>query len=269
MEIAPGIYDVPIGLEAKLGFLAPKVYLVTASEAAIIDSAYGDDDGTANLIKYLGTFPQLQLSYLIITHAHPDHISGAAGIKRKTGIDILLHSAEKTDIPIDRLVEDGEIISLGGIELEVVHTPGHNPGHICLYIRRDKIMFTGDHVLSKSTTALQPPWGDMARYIESLKKLLDYDVDLMLPAHGPPITEPRQRVEYLIQHRLEREEQIIGLLQQGKDTVKQIVGQAYPDLTGFLLAVAKGQVCAHLVKLEQEGKVSVLGNGRDTRYILN
>ena len=268
MEIAPGIHDVPIGLDSKLGPLAPKVYLVASREGAIIDSAYGDDVVTSNLLKYLDTVPQLQLSYLIITHAHPDHISGAAGIKRKTGVKIVLHAAERTDIPIDKVVEDGEIISLGGINLEVVHTPGHNPGHICLYIRQAKIMFTGDHVLS-STTALQPPWGDMAQYIDSLRKLLDYDIDLMLPSHGPPITEPHQRVEYLIQHRLEREEQIITLLKQGKGTVKKLVVEIYPELTGFLHAVAKGQISAHLVKLEQEGKVSVRGNGNDTRYILN
>jgi glyoxylase-like metal-dependent hydrolase (beta-lactamase superfamily II) len=268
MEIAPGVHDVPIGLEPKLGPLAPKVYLVASHEGAIIDAAYGDDVVTSNLMKYLGTIPQLQLSYLIITHAHPDHISGAAGIKKKTGAKIVLHSAERTDIPIDKVVKDSEIISLGGMDLEVVHTPGHNPGHICLYIRRDKIMFTGDHVLSSSTTALQPPWGDMARYIESLKKLLDYDVDLMLPSHGPPITEPRQRVEYLIQHRLEREEQVISLLKQGKKTVKELVAEVYPELTGFLHVVAKGQVSAHLVKLEQEERVSANGSGKDAHYSL-
>jgi len=266
MEIAPGIHDVPIGLESAMGFLAPKVYLVAGSEAAVIDSAYGDNKCTARLIRYLGEFPQLQLAYIVITHAHPDHISGATGIKRGTGADIVLHSAEKTDIPVDQVVENGDIISLGGIELEVVHTPGHNPGHICLYIRREKIMFTGDHVLSSSTTALQPPWGDMSQYIASLRKLLDYDIELMLPSHGPPVTEPRQRVEQLIRHRLEREEQVVGLLRQGKDTIKEMVGQMYPELTGFLRAVAKGQISAHLVKLEQEGRVSVSGNGSDTRY---
>jgi len=127
-------------------------------------------------------------------------------------------------------------------------------------------MFTGDHVLGASTTALQPPWGDMAQYIASLRKLLDYDVDLMLPSHGPPVTEPRRRVEQLIRHRLEREEQIIGLLRQGRETVKQLVGEIYPELTGFLHAVAKGQIAAHLVKLEREGKISVSVNGSDARY---
>lgn len=269
MEIAPGIHDIPIGLDAKLGPLAPKVYLVTGREGAVIDAGYGDNECMDNLVKYVDTFPNLKLAYVIITHAHPDHISGATGIQRRTGASIVLHSAEKTDIPIDKIVEEGESISLGGIDLEVIHTPGHNPGHICLYIRHDRIMFTGDHVLSSTTTALQPPWGDMAQYIDSLRKLLDYDIDLMLPSHGPPITEPRQRIEYLIQHRLEREEQVVELLGSGKGTVKEIVSEIYPELTGFLYVVALGQVSAHLVKLEQEGRASLQDNGKGARYILN
>jgi glyoxylase-like metal-dependent hydrolase (beta-lactamase superfamily II) len=269
MEIASGIHDIPIGLDAKLGPFAPKVYLVTGNKGAVIDAAYGSDEGMDNLIKYVGTFPELKLAYVIITHAHPDHISGATGIHRRTGASIVLHSAEKADIPIDKIVEEGDTISLGGIDLEVIHTPGHNPGHICLYIRQEKIMFTGDHVLANSTTALQPPWGDMAQYIDSLRKLLGYEIELMLPAHGPPITEPRRRIEYLIRHRLEREEQVVKLLGLGKGSVTEIVAQIYPELTGFLHALAVGQISAHLVKLEQEGKVCARGNGKSAHYTLN
>jgi glyoxylase-like metal-dependent hydrolase (beta-lactamase superfamily II) len=123
-------------------------------------------------------------------------------------------------------------------------------------------MFSGDHVLAKTTTALQPPWGDMTQYIESLRKLLKYDIDLMLPAHGPPIKEPRKRIEDLILHRIEREEQVLALLRNGKVTVKEIASEIYPELTGFLYAVAKGQVYAHLVKLEKEDKVSSQGEGQ-------
>ena len=102
----------------------------------------------------------------------------------------------------------------------------------------------------------------MTQYIESLRKLLKYDIDLMLPAHGPPITDACKRIEDLIRHRIEREAQVIVLLGKGKTTVKEIVAEIYPELTGFLYAVAQGQVYAHLVKLEQDGKVISQGEGQ-------
>jgi glyoxylase-like metal-dependent hydrolase (beta-lactamase superfamily II) len=269
MEIASGIHDIPTALDRKLGSLAPKIYLLVGQKGALIDSAYGDEEAVNDVVSYASHAGCTNPSYIIITHAHPDHISGAAMLSRKTGAELVLHSAEKTDLPINQTVEEGDIISLEGIDIEVVHTPGHNPGHICLYIRKDKVMFTGDHVLADSTTALQPPWGDVAQYINSLKKLLSYDIDLMLPAHGPPVTEPKRRVNELIRHRLEREEQVIALLRQGKSMVTEIADVIYPRLTGFSYAVAKGQISAHLAKLEQEGMVSSRGEGKNTRYTMN
>ncbi len=268
MEIARGIHDIPTGLESFLGSFAPRIYLVAGGKGAIIDSGYGSEESTDSIVDYAKDIAGLKLAYIVITHAHPDHISGATRLREKTGARIVLHSADKTDIAVDKVVADGDIISLDGIDLEVVHTPGHNPGHICLYIRKDKIMFTGDHVLAESTTALQPPWGDMAQYINSLRKLLGYDIELMLPAHGPPIREPRRRLEELIEHRLEREEQVIAGLSQGKGTVKELVAEIYPELTGFPYAMAKGQVHAHLIKLEREGKASSKGSGEGARYKL-
>ena len=262
MEIAPGIHDIPTKLDPLMRSSAPRVYFVAGKKGALIDSGYGQDDIADTYIEYAKNVSKAKIDYIIITHAHPDHISGATILTQKTGAQLILHSAEVTDIPIGKRVNDGDVISLGGIDLEVVHTPGHNPGHICLYIRKSKILFSGDHVLAKTTTALQPPWGDMTQYIESLRKLLKYDIELMLPAHGPPIKEPRKRIEELIQHRLEREQQVFELLSKGNTTVKAITSEIYPELSGFLGAVAKGQVYAHLVKLEKEGKVSSQGEGQ-------
>jgi len=268
MQIISGIHDIPTVLDKKLGSLAPKVYLVAGQRGALIDSAYGDEEAMNEVVKYTEQVGCANPSYIIITHAHPDHISGAAMLSRKTGAKLVLHSAEKTDLPINRTVEDGDVISLESIDIEVIHTPGHNPGHMCLYIRKDRIMFTGDHVLADSTTALQPPWGDVAQYVNSLKKLLSYDIDLMLPSHGPPVTEPKKRVNELIRHRQEREEQVIVTLRKGKNTLTDIVEAIYPHLTGFFYTVARGQISAHLVKLEHDGVVFSQGEGKDARYTL-
>ena len=268
MEIAHGIHVIPTGIDRLAGPLVPQVYLVVGEEGALIDSGYGDEGSISSLLDYINNISGLRLTFIVITHAHPDHISGAARLRKETGARIVLHYAEHTDLAVDKVVAEGDIISLNGIDLEVVHTPGHNPGHICLYMRRERIMFSGDHVVGLGTTAINPPNGDMAQYIDSLRKLLAYDIELICPGHGPPLRQPRRRLEELIEHRIEREEQVIDGLRQGKATVKELVAEIYPEIAGFLYKIAKGQVHAHLIKLEREGKVFSRGIGEEALYKL-
>ena len=268
MEIAHGIHAIQADTGPFLSALMPQVYLAVGGEGALIDSGYGDEQSANAIIDYVNYFPGLRLSYIVITHAHPDHINGSASLRETTGATIAIHSAEKSNITAAKEVGEGDIISLNGIDLEVVHTPGHSPGHICLYIRKDRIMFSGDQVVGLGTTAIHPPLGDMAQYIDSLRKLLTYDIELICPGHGTPIRNPRKKLEELVNHRLEREGQIIDRLLQGKATIKELAFEIYPELTGFLYEVAKGQVYAHLIKLENEGKVCSQISDNIIRYEL-
>jgi glyoxylase-like metal-dependent hydrolase (beta-lactamase superfamily II) len=268
MEIAHGIHAIPTDTGPLLSPFMPQVYLAVGGEGALIDSGYGDEHSASAIIDYVNYFPGLRLSYIIITHAHPDHINGSARLKEITGATIVIHSAEQSNITADKEVGEGDIISLNGIDLEIVHTPGHSPGHICLYIRKDRVMFSGDQVVSLGTTAIHPPQGDMKQYIDSLRKLLTYDIELICPGHGTPIRNPRKKLEELINHRQERQEQIIDGLHQGKATIKELAFEIYPELTGFLYEVAKGQVYAHLIKLENEGKVCSQISDNIVRYEL-
>lgn len=271
MEIAPGIHSIPVDKTAFMGFYAPNVYLVVdGAESALIDSGYADEESTLARLDYLRSQGS-RLRYIVLTHAHRDHTGGAAMIRAETGAEVVVHPAEAqyAAVPVDRLVEDGDTLPLGTLRLEVVHTPGHSPGHICLFLTPQRVLFSGDQVVGSGTTAMRPPEGDMAVYIDSLRKLLKYDIAMICPGHGPPVRQARRKVEELIQHRLEREEQVMSGLRGGKATVTELVDEIYPELDRRLVVAAQGQILAHLLKLEREGTVSSQGEGEDTRYTLN
>jgi glyoxylase-like metal-dependent hydrolase (beta-lactamase superfamily II) len=259
LEVAPGVHLIPGGKGPFVGFLAPNAYLVVGKEGALIDSGCSDEASVGSMLDYIGKFDGLRLAHIVITHAHPDHIGGALRIKEATGAVVVLHSRDASgcgQVQADRVVEDGDTVAVDGSGLEVIHTPGHGKGHICVLLQEGGILFSGDHVLGLGTTAMRPPEGDMAQYIDSLRKLLDYDIQLICPGHGPPITAPRRKLEELIQHRLEREQQVLTGLQAGRTTVAELVQHIYPELDSRLYQAAEGQVLAHLIKLEREEKVA-------------
>jgi len=99
----------------------------------------------------------------------------------------------------DARVADGDTITVGGLTVEVVHTPGHTLGSVCLYLREEKALFTGDTALGLGTVAISPPpHGDMALYLQSLERLKGYDCAVMLPGHGQAVHDVRRKLQELI-----------------------------------------------------------------------
>lgn len=265
MEIAPGVHSIPMSTWTFMGIYAPNVYLVAGKEAALVDSGFKDRDAARSRIEYIKKLAPLKLKYIIVTHPHPDHIGGCGAIKKATGAQIVMHSLaagrakREYHVTGDILVEDGDILDIDGVHLEMVFTPGHSPASICVYVQESKVLFTGDHILGIGTTFVDAPDGDMTQYIDSLKKLLKYDIRLVCPGHGPPIHEPERKIEELIAHRQERESQVLASLRRGRKTVARLVAEIYPELDQRLLELARRQVLAHLRKLVRENKVAVAG----------
>jgi glyoxylase-like metal-dependent hydrolase (beta-lactamase superfamily II) len=107
----------------------------------------------------------------------------------------------------------------------------------------------------------------MAEYVRSLKKMQALEAPLLAPGHGPLVREPHRKLQELIDHRQQREDQIVSLLAAGKDNAKDLVKAIYPELDKRLLTMATGQVLSHLHKLQSEGRVTLEGKGAETTVL--
>jgi glyoxylase-like metal-dependent hydrolase (beta-lactamase superfamily II) len=146
----------------------------------------------------------------------------------------------------------------------VLHTPGHESGHCCFYEGGDRVLFSGDNILGYGTAVIHPPDGNMTDYLQSLERLLGFDISLILPGHGPLIGKPEAKIREYIKHRMEREQQVLAALRSGRQTIGDITQLIYKDMSAALQRVAEFSVQAHLEKLMHEGRVKSEGG----RYLL-
>ncbi len=165
----------------------------------------------------------------------------------------------------DVAVATGDVVvSAGGWTMTAVHTPGHTSNHTC-YAFDDgaaRTLFTGDHVMGWSTTVVSPPDGDMAAYLDSLRLVESRSDQVGVPTHGPPIPDLATYVGSLIEHRLERERQVVGAVRDGVGTIPEIVGRLYVATPKWLHRAAARSVLSHLVKLVDDGVVATDTEGR-------
>ncbi len=167
---------------------------------------------------------------------------------------------------------DGDTVARGdGWSMRAVRTPGHTSNHTCFTLETDdaRSLFTGDHVMGWSTTVVSPPDGDMAAYLDSLRKVGGDTYDVGIPTHGPPIRRFGDYVDQLTAHRLDREAQVLAGVRDGLDSVAQLVLRFYADVRPELHQPAARSVLANLVKLVDDGTVVCDAPGRprlDARY---
>jgi hydroxyacylglutathione hydrolase len=143
--------------------------------------------------------------------------------------------------------------------LEVLHTPGHAPNHLCFLLEEERVLFTGDNVLDGMFSVINPArGGDMAVYLDTLTRLEKLRLSRLCPGHGDVIDEPRARIQEYVTHRLDRERQVLKVLKAGPVRISDLVDTLYGDqeLHPKLIEAAGWQMHAHLVKLKAEGKVT-------------
>ncbi|MDB5823035.1 MAG: fold metallo-hydrolase [Herminiimonas sp.] len=254
--------------------LAPKVLRIAAPNPGFMTGAgtnsylLGDADALAVIdpgpaidehIERLLEAGAGKIRWILTTHTHKDHSPAAALLREKTGAEVLGMPAPRFDnqdvaFQPDRVPLDGEVLRIAGVSLRVIHTPGHASNHLCYLLEDEKMLFTGDHIMQGSTVVINPPDGDMAVYLESLRALKSLDVEVLAPGHGFLMEQPHQVVDRLLAHRAKREAKVKeALVKADARSLEQLVQTVYDDVPVQRHAMARRSLLAHLLKLKAEG----------------
>jgi len=264
-----GVSDVPMvpGVASALSrmvrrILAPNpsvftgpgtnTYLVGIDEIAVIDPGPADD---AHL-DAIAACGRDRIRWILVTHTHSDHSPGAAGLKERTGAEVLGFD-ERDDFVPDTEIGDGYELESTEFRLKAVYTPGHASNHLCYVLPTEKLLFSGDHIMSGSTVVIAPPDGDMAAYLKALQRVHEIPLRGIAPGHGSFIDDPKAKVDEYLDHRLARERAIAeALTDAGRATVEELVTAVYTDVPEMLHPIARFSVWAHLRKLADDGRAT-------------
>ena len=213
-EIIPNVY--------QLTNKGVNVILIVEEELTLIDTGLrGSSPQIIDFIHHLGRSPE-EISLIIFTHNHVDHMGGLAELKQLTSAKVAIHKADISDIEnqpsrtgarrkkplnplsstlrsvfsvkfsdVDIQLEGGEVLEpLGG--LEVIHTPGHTPGSTSLFSQQNKLLIVGDALRKRRKTFRLPPKmasSDLTQAIESIKRMAQLDFDILCLGHGLPLSD--------------------------------------------------------------------------------
>ncbi len=288
VQVSPLIRRVIARNPSKYTYLGTGTYIVGHGDVAVIDPGPTIDGHRDALAAALAGE---RVRTIVVTHCHGDHSPLAAWLHETTGAptvafgphgavddepdepdpeDVAADDAAEAPDPHDEpketldlafdpdlRVADGEVAATGpGYTLRAVHTPGHTSNHMCYALDEARALFTGDHVMGWSTTIVSPPDGDMRAYIDSLRKVQGRADSVLWPTHGAPVTDPAPFLQAYLDHRLEREAQVLEMVRAGVTKIVDIVDILYVDVKPELHKPARRSVLAHLVKLVDDGQVA-------------
>ena len=262
---------------SPMTFTGTNTYIIDNGELAIIDPGPINKKHFDNILEITAGRP---VKYIFLTHSHIDHSPLARQLSAELTTPIYGYGASDTglsatmlslidsgyesgsegidyDFIPDNLTKNNDQFELNNNIISVIHTPGHMGNHLCF--QYGKILFSGDHVMNWATSMVSPPYGDLTQFMASCRLLQTREFDLFLPGHGDPVNNPSERVEFLINHRLERERQIKETIKDTPLTALEITELVYTDIDNSLIPAATRNVFAHLIDLSERGLVIFFG----------
>ena len=227
-------------------------YLLEGAVPTLIDAGVGMPPHLAALDAALGGRP---LAQILVTHSHPDHVSGVPALLERWPQAAVRNAHGDS-------CSDGEVITAGDGQVVALHTPGHAPDHCCFFDSATRELFCGDLARLGGTIVIPASkGGNLRQYLEALRRIRALAPRRLLPGHGPPIEDADGLLDQYLQHREQRERQILELLRGGPRSVDQIVGAIYTGLDPSVIPAAADSVLAHLIKLGEDRRAHKSSTG--------
>ncbi len=260
MEVSPSVRAVQVPDDKPMHPQFTSMYIVGKDQVMTIDSGEDLDRYRWMLRGYLAATERAEIALAGITHHHSDHSANLKWLREIYKADVLVHPEgvellEKV-LPEEgvQTLQDNQVLDLGGgVRLQIMHTPGHSVDSMCYYLEDEGVLFTGDTVLGFGTVTMR----DLYTYMHSLERLVALpNLKVICPGHGPLVHDPRERIQGYIDHRNQREREILGVLGEGGEISSwDIMLKVYGDLEAKFRRAASGNVETHLTKLEKEGRL--------------
>ncbi len=260
--IAPWLLRMPLRTPTLPPATQTNHYLLGDGDLLVIDPATPHKDSQARLIALLegligaGRRPV----GLLLTHHHGDHVGAATALADHLQVPILAHAETarllKDEVAVDRLLSGGErVLSCSdGRHWQVLHTPGHAPGHLIVSDGRSGLI-AGDMVAGEGTVLVDPDEGSMADYLASLERMRSLKPKWLAPAHGPLIHDADGLLLHYLEHRRAREERVLDALKKDWQPDDALLPTAYADTPRLLWPFALRSLRAHLLHLQEQGLV--------------
>ena len=270
-QISPRIQRVIAENPGPFTYTGTGVFIVGTDDVAIIDPGPDLPDHRRALDEAL---KGRRLTHVLVTHDHLDHTPLAHPLARDHGCKVwgispkpfiedenAVQMEEGGDVGFKADIElnDGDQIKGSDWTLSALHTPGHTSNHVCFAFEEENALFSGDHIMGWSTSVVAPPDGSMGDYLAQLKRIRAMNFETIIPTHGPEITQTGPFLDAYIEHRLNRERQIIAQLEAGQTQITDMVEAMYADIDKRLHPAAALSVFSHIIDLVERGRVKTTG----------